>query len=205
MATIVFYLDDASSLTMPLEGDGVVTIGRHPDSVVVLPNASVSSQHATIEMRDGTFYVQDLKSSNGTRVNGAVIEEATLNDGDRVAFGDINSVFYAAEPPPPPPAPDAPIGPPAGAVVGGPPPKKKNNYIPPPPVHRQARRPTSGYPDTSGSGCVSGIVVTLLFIAAFIIGLGLRHYRETNGGNIITDTIEKLSKDIPKIKIEKKG
>lgn len=43
--------------------------------------------------------MSDQQSSNGTRVNGASIEEAKLKEGDRVGFGDIQAVYYAGEPP----------------------------------------------------------------------------------------------------------
>ena len=86
MATLVFYLDEDTSMTHVLES-GTTTLGRHPDSVIVLDCPSVSGHHALIELQDDGCYVSDQQSSNGTRVNGAIIEEAKLAEGDRVAFG----------------------------------------------------------------------------------------------------------------------
>ena len=83
MATLVFYLDESTSMTHVLE-PGTTTVGRHPDSIIVLDFASVSGHHAVIELQDDGCLVIDQQSSNGTRINGADIEEAMLQDGDEV-------------------------------------------------------------------------------------------------------------------------
>ena len=44
---------------------------------------------------------------------------------------------------------------------------------------------------------------TALTLAAFAAGLFMRHYKETEGGNLFSDLMEKVSKQVPKIKIEK--
>lgn len=99
MATLVFTLEDGESMIHSLE-PGTTTLGRHPDSIIVLDCPSVSGHHAIIELQDDGCLVIDQQSSNGTRVNGATVEEARLKEGDRVAFGDIQAVFYAGEAPP---------------------------------------------------------------------------------------------------------
>ncbi len=72
------------------------------------------------------------------------------------------------------------------------------------PVRRAYAKPSAGsYPDTTESGCMTGIIVTGLFVVAFIVGLALRHSKEMNG-NIITDTMDKVFGSMPKIKIERK-
>ena len=196
MATLVFYLDDSSTLTHALE-DQTTTLGRHPDSVVVLDFPSVSARHAVIEQKEDGFYVTDQKSSNGTRVNGAEIEEAKLQDGDRVGFGDVQAVFYEQEAP-------AVIEVPAPELVAEPPPPlPKANYRPAPVRRKPIRRSSvSGYPDDSGSGCMTAILVVGLFLAAFAAGLYMRHAKETNG-NFFTDLFNKLGVKVPQIKIEK--
>ncbi|MEN3944088.1 FHA domain-containing protein [Prosthecobacter sp. SYSU 5D2] len=199
MATLIFYLEDGTTLNHTLD-EGATTIGRHPDSVVVLEFPSVSGHHAIIELAENACYITDLKSSNGTHVNGVTIEEAQLNDGDRIGFGDVQAVFAAGEAPAvihvPPPVLDVPVAAP-----------------PPPPVARAAQRPPapkrspqvrrSGYPD-EGGGCGTAIVVIGLFIVALIVGLYMRHYKETEGGNFFQDVADKMGAKIPKIKIEKK-
>lgn len=46
-----------------------------------------SKQHAFIEARADGFYIRDNRSTNGTYVNGARVETAKLNHGDRIQFG----------------------------------------------------------------------------------------------------------------------
>jgi pSer/pThr/pTyr-binding forkhead associated (FHA) protein len=210
MASVVFYMEDGTTLVHKLENE-VTTIGRHPESIVVLTCPSSSGRHAIIKQAPEGFYVQDLDSSNGTRVNGAEVEEALLKDGDRVGFGDVQTVFYAGEPPAvleekplatprfskSLPAPAANIGaePPLPAAAS---PGRTLS-----PVRRAYGKPSaSSYPDTTESGCMTSVIVTGLFVIAFVVGLGLRHSKEMNG-NIVSDTIDKIFGSMPKIKIER--
>jgi len=85
-----------------------------------------------------------------------------------------------------------------------PPPVLKTNYRQPPPKRNPAVRRVSGYPDSGGGGCGTAIVVIGLFITALIVGLYMRHYKETDGGNFFEDVAAKLGTNIPKIKIEQK-
>ncbi len=60
-----------------------VVLGRHPSCTIVLEDGAVSRQHAKISENHGSFYVEDLRSRNGTQVNDIDIQEATLlKDGD---------------------------------------------------------------------------------------------------------------------------
>jgi pSer/pThr/pTyr-binding forkhead associated (FHA) protein len=207
MATLVFYLDEETSMTHVLES-GTTTLGRHPDSVIVLDCPSVSGHHALIELQEDGCFVSDQQSSNGTQVNGANIEEAKLADGDRVAFGDIQAVFYAGSVPS-----DASeeitvaqpvifVPPPVLPVKDAPPPAAPTDYRKQPARPASVRRP-SNYPDQTGSGCATALIVICLFITAFVVGLYLRHAKETEGGNFFTDVANKISGTIPKIKVEK--
>ena len=207
MATLVFYRDEDTSMTHVLES-GTTTLGRHPDSVIVLDCPSVSGHHALIELQEDGCYISDQQSSNGTRVNGAVIEEAKLSEGDRVAFGDIQAVFYAGSAPSAEPEEVAVARP----VMFVPPPVLPVKDVPPPPApvdyRKKPTRPpgnrrASNYPDQTGSGCATALIVIFLFITAFVAGLFLRHSKETEGGNFFSDVANKISGTIPKIKVEK--
>src|SRR5215510_14649071 len=74
---------------IPLERDHV-TIGRALDADIRLNDSKASRLHAQIstEREAGSggvrFKVKDLRSTNGTLVNGQVIKEAQLNDGDKI-------------------------------------------------------------------------------------------------------------------------
>jgi pSer/pThr/pTyr-binding forkhead associated (FHA) protein len=72
----------------------VVTIGRAQTSDVVIDDATVSRQHATIKWEDNRFRVYDLGSSNGTFVGEQRVREPVdLADGALVRFGAVELVF----------------------------------------------------------------------------------------------------------------
>jgi predicted component of type VI protein secretion system len=73
--------------------ENVATIGRSPDSHVVLDNRSVSRHHARIFYEGGHYWIKDLESRNGTTVNGQKTKLQMLNDSDKVNFGEVKSVF----------------------------------------------------------------------------------------------------------------
>ena len=65
-----------------------VTLGRSPDNVIHLDDQKVSRHHARIEGGDGRYFIEDLGSSNGTTVNGQLINQKTaLQIGDQIAIG----------------------------------------------------------------------------------------------------------------------
>lgn len=77
----------APRLALP---DRAVTVGRSRDCDCVLSDMTVSRRHARIGVRDGGWVVADLRSANGTLVNGwRVLDEATVRPGDRLTFGAI--------------------------------------------------------------------------------------------------------------------
>ena len=64
-----------------------IVIGRDPDVQLRLDHPSVSRHHAKIVRLDSSFVLEDLRSANGTRVNGKRVALQPLEDGDQVAFG----------------------------------------------------------------------------------------------------------------------
>jgi predicted component of type VI protein secretion system len=73
--------------------DGGKTIGRAPGNDIVLENLLVSGHHARIDQTGGDYILTDLKSKNGTYVNGARISSAKLTQGDRIVIGKHTLVF----------------------------------------------------------------------------------------------------------------
>jgi pSer/pThr/pTyr-binding forkhead associated (FHA) protein len=66
-----------------------VTLGRSRDCDYVLAEPSVSRRHAELRRDGGRWLLRDLRSRNGTRVNGVrLLDEAEVGPGDRVSFGD---------------------------------------------------------------------------------------------------------------------
>ena len=70
-----------------------VTIGRAPDSTVVIEDDYASSRHARVYPSEGAWVVEDLGSTNGTFVNGAKITETAIEDGGSVSLGSTTLVF----------------------------------------------------------------------------------------------------------------
>lgn len=91
----------AGSLVLPT-GDRVplseetITVGRLPESTIVLADPNVSRKHAEIRPRGTSFVVVDLGSTNGTRINGVRVSEQELVDGDEIAFGNTRMRFEAS-------------------------------------------------------------------------------------------------------------
>ncbi|MBW2231625.1 MAG: FHA domain-containing protein [Deltaproteobacteria bacterium] len=68
-------------------GDRAVTLGRSPESDLVLNHESVSRAHARFSREGDTWMIVDLESKNGVRVNTYRIEEQKLRNGDRIDLG----------------------------------------------------------------------------------------------------------------------
>lgn len=82
----------------PLRGERAV-LGRHPDCDIVLDAGAVSRQHAQIVVVDEEFYVEDLKSRNGTFVNGQMIQgRHRLQENDRLKICDLLFTFHLEQP-----------------------------------------------------------------------------------------------------------
>src|ERR1700723_713431 len=67
-----------------------INVGRVQGNDLMLPKGNVSKHHARLLYRDGRFIVTDLKSTNGTYVNGRKISQATIvREGDKIYVGDF--------------------------------------------------------------------------------------------------------------------
>jgi len=68
-----------------LDREEVLSIGRSDECQITLPDRQVSRYHARISWLNDRYQVEDLKSKNGTHVNGEKIFEPTkLEDGDEI-------------------------------------------------------------------------------------------------------------------------
>ena len=86
-------VEQESGQVFPL-GFEVVTIGRHEDNIVVLPDPNVSRHHAEIRREGTSFLVTDLESANGTLVNGVRLTAPhALRHGERITIGDTELVY----------------------------------------------------------------------------------------------------------------
>ena len=72
-------------------------IGRTAQCDITIDDSSVSRKHASIESKDSRFLLQDLKSTNGTLVNGKSIDVFVLNHGDKIRIGRTVLQFLGRE------------------------------------------------------------------------------------------------------------
>lgn len=74
-----------------------LSIGRSREADIPLLDDKVSRVHAGIRLSDGEFYLKDLKSRNGTYVNGQRVEDTVkIKAGDRIQIGATIFVLEAA-------------------------------------------------------------------------------------------------------------
>src|SRR5689334_15551272 len=67
-----------------------ITIGRVQGNDIILPRSNVSKRHSRLVLKDGRFIVVDLKSTNGTYVNGRKITSPlVVKPGDKIYIGDF--------------------------------------------------------------------------------------------------------------------
>lgn len=77
-------------------------IGRDPGIDVELDDGRTSRRHARVLRAYGTWYIEDLGSSNGTLVNQKRVQRARIEDGALVQIGATLLSFHDTELPPPP-------------------------------------------------------------------------------------------------------
>jgi len=69
------------------------TLGRKPDNDIVLDNAAVSGHHCKMYESGGTWFVEDMNSTNGTFVNGKKTLKSGLKPGDTITLVKYSLVF----------------------------------------------------------------------------------------------------------------
>ena len=80
----------------PLDGD-LVTIGRQASCTIVIADNNISRVHARFRASDNGWTIEDLGSTNGTKVNGVLITEpALLSHGQLIALGSLQMHFEQA-------------------------------------------------------------------------------------------------------------
>ena len=99
-------LTQPATLLVKLHGKGsrhieliheTFTIGRKADNTLVIEDPAVSGHHARIIKVQAVFFLEDLKSTNGTAVNGQQITRHQLHDADAITIGQHRFVFQEHE------------------------------------------------------------------------------------------------------------
>lgn len=73
-----------------------LVIGRSSDADLRVVHQTVSRHHCAIWREGSRVRIRDLGSTNRTRVNDALVEEAELSDGDNVMLGETVLRFVCA-------------------------------------------------------------------------------------------------------------
>lgn len=91
---LIWMRADGMELDFPVWAERPVTIGRDVTNAVALESGFVSKNHAILQYVDGAFVLEDLRSANGTRVNGVTIDgAAAVVPGDELEIGDQRLLF----------------------------------------------------------------------------------------------------------------
>src|SRR5881394_4066690 len=83
----IHYVDLGVPRVTDLKGE--LTVGRTEGNDLVLNHPSVSRRHARFDPRDEHWWIVDLKSTNGVKVNGNLVAEAQVNPGDKILIGSV--------------------------------------------------------------------------------------------------------------------
>ena len=83
----IHYVDLGVPRVNDLKTD--MSIGRTEGNDLVLNHPSVSRKHARLEGRDGRWWIVDLKSTNGVKVNGNLVTESAVHPGDKILIGSV--------------------------------------------------------------------------------------------------------------------
>ena len=78
-------------------------VGRNPTTSITLMDESISREHALILYDEETdiFSIEDLASTNGTKVNGKKVRSAELSPGDEIEIGHTCFRFVRCDEPTP--------------------------------------------------------------------------------------------------------
>ena len=88
----VLTLDDEDRTSYPLY-DNEYSIGREASNKIQVPDGSVSGSHAKIIRTPQGYLLEDLKSRNGTYVNGERIQSRVLQNDDKIRLGKVHMIF----------------------------------------------------------------------------------------------------------------
>lgn len=93
MGKLVLTIDEVAINEYPLDKSRI-HIGRSGDNDILVDDPIVSGRHALLNVKKSAYMpglddvvIQDLKSTNGTRVNGRAIKSLKLKHGDVIEIG----------------------------------------------------------------------------------------------------------------------
>lgn len=73
------------------------TLGRAPDNDIIFDNMVVSGHHCAFDLKGlNEVHIEDLRSTNGTYINGKMVKRQRLYDGDVIAIGNFRLQYREA-------------------------------------------------------------------------------------------------------------
>src|SRR5689334_61937 len=99
MSKLVVISNSLIGLSHPL-GKQWVTIGRAPGNGFQIVESSVSGHHCEVLLRGNELAVRDMRSTNGTFIDGKLIVEGTLKKGQVLRLGDVELRIELTDPQP---------------------------------------------------------------------------------------------------------
>ncbi len=99
-AVLVICGGSFEGTTHELEADETL-IGRNPTTDITLLDENISREHAIVsfDAASGTWTLEDLQSTNGSKVNGKRVRSAELKSGDEIQVGQTRFKFRLKEAP----------------------------------------------------------------------------------------------------------
>ena len=91
-AYFIKYSDETGPKTHEFSS-GELILGRAPDCQVILKDFGISRQHAKLIADPGGVRIMDLGSKNGTKINGNLVTQAPLREGDKFSLGSLEILF----------------------------------------------------------------------------------------------------------------
>jgi pSer/pThr/pTyr-binding forkhead associated (FHA) protein len=83
---------DGSGQVYPLDGR-LITLGRGSDADIRLADTGISRRHVQLRWDGNSYVLEDLRSSNGSFVNGDLVHATSLRPGDIVKVGNTSLEF----------------------------------------------------------------------------------------------------------------
>ncbi|MBI3565088.1 MAG: FHA domain-containing protein [Elusimicrobia bacterium] len=115
MPKLLLKFNAAVIKEIPFDKDAF-TVGRKPDNDIVIDNPAISGHHCRISVQGGTYFVEDLESTNGTFVNEKRIKKSGLHHNDVVGLAK-HALVFVEDAPEPAVAPAPAAAPPADATM----------------------------------------------------------------------------------------
>ena len=98
MPYLAFHLNDVNEFVFDILEERL-SIGRDAKNDIVIDNTYISGSHAEfLRKPDGVYELIDLKSANGTFVNGQRIQRSLIKGGDKIRFGQLDARFREQAP-----------------------------------------------------------------------------------------------------------